>query len=186
MAAAADSLDALRAAMAAYPHCDLRLGARQLVFADGVPGARVMIVGEAPGREEDLQGKPFVGPAGQLLDKMLAAIGLNRAESVYLTNMLPWRPPQNADPTQAQLDMMRPFVERHITLAAPDIVVLMGNSACQGLLGRQGIMRMRGQWDTVLSRPALPMFHPAFLLRQPIMKREAWADLLSITARLEG
>ena len=186
MAAAADSLDALRAAMAAYPHCDLRLGARQLVFADGVPGARVMIVGEAPGREEDLQGKPFVGPAGQLLDKMLAAIGLNRAESVYLTNMLPWRPPQNADPTQAQLDMMRPFVERHITLAAPDIVVLMGNSACQGLLGRQGIMRMRGQWDTVLGRPALPMFHPAFLLRQPIMKREAWADLLSIKARLEG
>ena len=186
MAAAADSLDALRAAMAAYPHCDLRLGARQLVFADGVPGARVMIVGEAPGREEDLQGKPFVGPAGQLLDKMLAAIGLNRAESVYLTNMLPWRPPQNADPTQAQLDMMRPFVERHITLAAPDMVVLMGNAACQGLLGRQGIMRMRGQWDTVLGRPALPMFHPAFLLRQPIMKREAWADLLSITARLEG
>ncbi len=186
MAAAADSIEALRAAMEAYPHCDLKMSAKQLVFADGVPGARVMIVGEAPGREEDLQGKPFVGPAGQLLDKMLAAINLDRTKNVYITNMLPWRPPQNADPTQTQLDMMRPFVERHIVLAGPDVLVLMGNAACQGLLGRRGIMRMRGQWEEVLGRPALPMFHPAFLLRQPIMKREAWADLLALQARLKG
>lgn len=185
MAASAQDLDGLRAAMAAYPHCDLRLGARNLVFSDGVPGARVMIVGEAPGRDEDREGRPFVGRAGQLLDRMLGAIGLSRAESVYITNVLPWRPPQNRDPKPEEIAMMQPFLSRHIALAAPEVLVIMGNISCQALLGKRGITRLRGTWDTVESRPVMPMFHPAYLLRNPIAKRETWADLLALKARLE-
>lgn len=189
-AAGAGDLDALRAALAGYPHCDLRHGARNLVFADGVPGAPVMIVGEAPGRDEDARGLPFVGRAGQLLDRMFAAIGLSRAAqpgpaALYITNMLPWRPPQNRTPSAAELAMFAPFVHRHIALAAPRLLVLMGNTACAGLLGRGGITRLRGGWTEVNGRPALPMFHPAYLLRSPAAKREAWADLLSLRARLE-
>ena len=188
-AAAATDLPALKAAMEAFPHCPLRETAKQLVFADGNPAARVMIVGEAPGREEDQQGKPFVGRAGQLLDRMLAAIGMDRraedpAHAVYITNMLPWRPPQNRDPTPEELAMLGPFIRRHIELADPDILVLMGNWACQGLLGRKGITRMRGQWAEVMDRPAIPMFHPAYLLRKPHDKAKAWEDLLSHQARL--
>ncbi len=187
-AEAAGDLAALAAAIAAYPHCELRRGARQTVFADGVPGARVMIVGEAPGREEDIAGLPFVGRAGQMLDRMFAAIGLSRRgegeAALYITNMLPWRPPQNRDPTPEEIAMMRPFAERHVTLAAPQVLVLMGNIPCQGLLGRRGITRMRGQWTEVLGLPALPMFHPAFLLRTPSAKRQAWEDLLSLKERL--
>jgi DNA polymerase len=148
-----------------------------------------MIVGEAPGRDEDMQGKPFVGRAGQLLDRMFDAIGMGRAHSdaaqaLYITNILPWRPPQNRDPSPAEMAMMLPFVTRHIELAAPEIVVLMGNISCDGLLGRRGITRLRGQWQEVQGRPALPMFHPAYLLRQPAKKRETWADLLALKARL--
>ncbi len=132
----AGDLAALQSALAAYPHCELRRGARNLVFADGRPGARLMIVGEAPGRDEDLQGKPFVGRAGQLLDRMLAAIGLDRhaddaGRAVYITNILPWRPPQNRDPKPDEIAMMQPFVERHIALAKPEVLVLMGNISCQ-------------------------------------------------------
>ncbi|MBC7133399.1 MAG: uracil-DNA glycosylase [Roseovarius sp.] len=188
-AAAAPSLAALEAAMAAYPHCALRQGARSLVLADGHPGARVMIIGEAPGREEDLAGRPFVGRAGQLLDRMLAAIGLDRqatdpARAVYITNVLPWRPPQNRDPQPEEIAMMRPFVARHVALATPDFLILMGNISCEAGLGRRGVTRLRGQWAEAFGRPALPMFHPAYLLRNPAAKREAWADLLSLRARL--
>lgn len=191
LAVQAQDLTALHAALAGYELCELKRGARNLVFCDGRPEARVMIVGEAPGREEDRQGKPFVGRAGQLLDRMFAAIGLSRqseeaATALYITNMLPWRPPQNRDPKPDELAMLLPFVRRHIELADPEIVVLMGNWACQGLLGRRGIKRMRGQWDEVLGRPALPMFHPAYLLRQPSEKALAWSDLLSLQSRLKG
>ena len=183
-AAQAGDLAALEQALAAFEHCELKMGARNLVFSDGVPGARVMIIGEAPGRDEDRQGKPFVGRAGQLLDKMLAAIGLSRAESVYITNVLPWRPPQNRDPKPDEIAMMRPFVQRHVELAAPEVLILMGNISCDAGLGKRGITRLRGHWTEAYGKPALPMFHPAYLLRQPQMKRAAWADLLEIKARL--
>ena len=190
MAAAAPDLDALAAALAAFPHCELKLGARNLVFSDGNAAARVMIVGEAPGREEDIQGRPFVGEAGQLLDRMFAAIGMQRdhpdlSRALYITNILPWRPPQNRDPSTGEREMMRPFVLRHIELAAPDIVVLMGRISASTLLGTaDGITRIRGQWHEVAGRPALPMLHPAYLLRNPAAKREAWADLLELQAKL--
>jgi uracil-DNA glycosylase len=191
-ASAAPDLAALESALAAFAHCDLRQGARNSVFADGQPGARVMIVGEAPGREEDLRGKPFVGEAGQLLDRMFAAIGLQRSHpdpgrALYITNILPWRPPQNRDPSMAERAMFRPFVLRHIELAAPDIVVLMGRISAATLLETgDGITRIRGQWHEVLGRPALPMLHPAYLLRNPAAKREAWADLLELQARIKA
>lgn len=190
-AAAAHDLPALAAALEGFGLCPLSQMAKSLVFADGMPGARVMIVGEAPGKDEDQIGKPFVGAAGQLLDRMLAAIGLSRqgqdpTQAVYITNMLPWRPPQNRKPEPEELAMMAPFVRRHIELAAPEVVVLMGNSACEGLLGQSGITRMRGQWAEVAGRPALAMFHPAYLLRRPQDKALAWADLLSLKARLGG
>ncbi len=189
-AEAANNLDALREALANFEHCALKQGARQLVFADGTPGSRVMIIGEAPGRDEDQQGKPFVGRAGQLLDRMLAAIGLSRTgstpgASVYITNILPWRPPQNRDPKPDEIAMMKPFVARHVALAQPDVLIAMGNISCHALLGKRGITRLRGGWTEALERPCLPMFHPAYLLRQPSAKREAWQDLLTLAAFLE-
>lgn len=188
-AGAATDLTALRAAMEGFAHSDLKRGARNFVFADGLPGARVMIVGEAPGREEDLEGRPFVGRAGQLLDRMLAAIGLARDatqpdQAVYITNVLPWRPPQNRDPETAEIAMMRPFLERHIALARPELLILMGNHACDALLHRKGILRLRGVWAEAVGLPVMPMTHPAYLLRNPAAKREAWADLLEVQARL--
>lgn len=186
-AAAASDLDALRGALAAFDQCALKRGARNLVFSDGVAGARVMIVGEAPGRDEDREGRPFVGRAGQLLDRMLAAIDMGRKTAhtpVYITNVLPWRPPQNRDPSAEEIAMMRPFLQRHIELAAPEILVIMGNISAQTLLGKRGITRLRGQWTEAQGLPALPMFHPAYLLRNPAAKREAWADLLALRARL--
>ena len=189
-AAGAADLPALAEAMQAYEHCEIKKGARKFVFCDGMPGARVMIVGEAPGRDEDQIGRPFVGQAGQLLDQMLAAIGMDRTaedpmKAVYIVNVLPWRPPANRTPEPAEIAMMLPFLERHIALAAPDVVVLMGNTPCQALLGRAGITRIRGQWTEVLGRPTLPMFHPAYLLRQTMAKREAWADLLNLKSKLK-
>lgn len=180
---AAGTLEELREAMAAFDLCDLKRGARNLVFSDGIAGARVMIVGEAPGRDEDRIGKPFVGAAGQLLDKMLAAIGMGRDHAtapVYITNTLPWRPPQDRDPKPAEIAMMKPFLLRHIALAEPEVVVVMGNWACQALLAKRGITRLRGNWEQVVDKPALPMCHPAYLLRNPEAKREAWADLLML------
>ena len=188
-AAAAADLDALRAAMAAFELCPLKRGARNLVFSDGIAGAPVMIIGEAPGRDEDRAGKPFVGRAGQLLDKMLAAIDLGRDREdapVYITNVLPWRPPQNRDPKPDEIAMMKPFLLRHIALAQPKVLVLVGNWSCQTLLGKRGITRLRGDWTEAAGLPALPIFHPAYLLRSPGFKREAWADLLSLKAHLRN
>lgn len=189
LAAGAADLPALAQTLADWPHCELRRGARSCVFADGNPAARVMIVGEGPGREEDLRGLPFVGPAGQMLDAMFAAIGLSRdapdpQHALYITNTVPWRPPLNREPSAEELDQLRPFLLRHIELAAPDLLVLMGNVACQALLGRRGILRLRGQWVQAAGRRALPMLHPAYLLRNPESKRDAWADLLDLNATL--
>ncbi|MFB2531675.1 uracil-DNA glycosylase [Paracoccus sp. p3-h83] len=190
-ATAAPDLAALAQAMRDFDPMELRQGARNFVFADGNPQARVMIVGEAPGAEEDARGLPFVGKAGQLLDRMFAAIGLSRAApdaqaALYITNVLCWRPPGNRKPEAAEIAMMLPFLERHIDLIGPDLVVMMGNTPCQALLGQSGILRLRGTWATVAGRPAMPMTHPAYLLRNPAAKREAWADLLAIQARLRG
>lgn len=179
------TLEALRDAMVGFEHCELKKGARNTVFADGMAGSRVMIIGEAPGRDEDREGRPFVGRAGQLLDRMLGAIGLGRAENVYITNVLPWRPPQNRDPKPEEIAMLKPFLERHVALAQPQVLVLMGNISCTAVLGRRGITRMRGNWEEAMGLPTLPMFHPAYLLRNPQAKREAWADLLSLNARLK-
>lgn len=180
----APALPSLRAALESFEHCELKQGARNLVFSDGQPGARVMVIGEAPGRDEDIQGKPFVGRAGALLDKMLGAIDLSREKNVYITNVLPWRPPQNRDPQPVEIDMMVPFLQRHVELAQPEIIVLMGNISCQAVLGKRRITQLRGQWDQAWGKPVLPMFHPAYLLRQPMQKRAAWADLLELKARL--
>ncbi|MEQ9694173.1 uracil-DNA glycosylase [Shimia sp. SDUM112013] len=188
-AAACKDLDGLQQAMAAFEHCALKRGARNLVFADGNPAARVMIIGEAPGRDEDRIGKPFVGRAGQLLDRMFDAIDMGRAaplsaQSIYITNVLPWRPPQNRDPKPEEIEMLKPFLQRHVEIVAPDVIILMGNISCQAVLGRKGITRLRGNWQESFGKPTLPMFHPAYLLRQPHAKREAWADLLSLQAKL--
>lgn len=192
LAQACDSLEALRAAVESFEHCALKKGARNTVFADGQPLARVMIVGEAPGRDEDREGRPFIGRAGQLLDRMFAAIGLSRNAAtpdaaLYITNVLPWRPPQNRDPLPEEIALMTPFLQRHIELARPEFIVTMGNISTKTL--RQttlGITKMRGQWGEVFGVASMPLFHPAYLLRSPEKKREAWADLLSLKARLEG
>ncbi|MHA7876015.1 uracil-DNA glycosylase [Roseivivax sp.] len=188
-AKSAPDLAALREAMAGFEHCELKRGARNLVFADGRPEARVMVIGEAPGRDEDRQGKPFVGSAGRLLDRMFAAIGLDRAsegpEGLYITNVLPWRPPQNREPTEEEIAMMHPFLARHVALAAPEVLVIMGNISASAVLGKRGITRLRGRWTEALGLPVMPMFHPAYLLRNPQMKRESWADLLDLQAKLE-
>jgi len=192
IAADCGDLAALRAAMAGFDGCALKRGAKNLVFSDGDPAARVMIVGEAPGRDEDLAGKPFVGRSGQLLDRMFAAIGLSRgaeaaADALYIANVLPWRPPQNRDPSGDEIAMMAPFLARHIELAAPEVIVTVGNSATRTLLDTQlGITRLRGTWGDWRGVPVMPMFHPAALLRDPMKKRDAWADLLAVRARLEG
>lgn len=190
-AEAATSLETLAGIQSAFELCELKKGARNFVFADGNPRARVMILGEAPGREEDLEGRPFVGRAGQLLDRMFAAIGLARTahhpeEALYITNVMPWRPPQNREPEPAEIAMMLPFVRRHVELADPDLIVLMGNISCAAALGQRGILRLRGTWTEAFGRPAMPMTHPAYLLRNPAAKREAWADLLEVRARLRG
>lgn len=181
-------LDALRAALAGFDGCALRKTATNLVFADGNPAASVMLIGEAPGRDEDLRGLPFVGRSGQLLDLMLGAIGLDR-DTVYITNLLPWRPPGNRKPTTAEMTICLPFLERHIALQNPKVLVFLGGTAAGALLGvADGIMRLRGRWLNYelagRTVPALPTFHPAFLLRQPARKREAWSDLLMLQDRL--
>lgn len=189
LAAGASTLTELAQAQESFDGLDLKKGARNFCFADGRPGARVMIVGEAPGEEEDQQGRPFVGRAGQLLDRMFGAIGLSRdavdaEKALYITNVLTWRPPGNRRPEAAEIAMMLPFLRRHVELAQPEILVLMGNTPCIAALNRQGILRLRGQWTEAFGLPTLPMTHPAYLLRTPLAKREAWADLLSIAARL--
>lgn len=188
-AAACSTYEELAAAVTAFTGCPLKAGARNTCFADGVPGSALLVIGEAPGRDEDAAGKPFVGRAGQLLDKMLAAIGRSRAADTLISNVVFWRPPGNRAPTQAEIAICRPFVERLIELTAPKAIMLAGGVPTQALTGAAGIMRARGSWREIsLSSgarfQALPLFHPAFLLRQPAQKRLAWADLQTLAARL--
>ncbi len=190
IAQACTTLEALREAMGAFDACPLKHTAKNLVFADGNPNASVMLVGEAPGRDEDIGGLPFVGRSGQLLDRMLGAIGLDRT-GVYITNVLPWRPPGNRQPTPVEQAMCAPFVERHIELVAPKLLLLVGGVSAKQMLGTStGIMKLRGKWGNVqvgsLEIPALPIFHPAYLLRQPAQKRLAWRDLLNFKARFDA
>ena len=189
-AAAARTLEELRAALERFQGCGLKATATQLVFADGAPEARIMLVGEAPGGDEDRIGRPFVGRAGHLLDRMLAAIGLDRTK-VYIANVVPWRPPGNRTPTPQETAVCLPFVRRQIALVAPRLLVCLGGSATQTLLGvKEGITRTRGVWreyrsDDGAAIRTLPMFHPAYLLRQPAAKRQAWADLLKLKRAVE-
>jgi len=180
----AQDLGQLRAALDRFEHCELKRGARNLVFADGAAGARVMILGEAPDREGDREGKPFVGQSAALLGKMLGAIGLSLEESVYVSTVMPWRLLNQSGPSPDEIAMMRPFVARHVALAKPDILILMGNIACDAALGQRGITRLSGTWGEAFGLPVMPMFPPETLMRQPELKRAAWADLLEIKARL--
>lgn len=189
LAASAQSLDELRALLAAFDGCNLKTTAKNLVFADGNPAADIMLVGEAPGREEDIEGLPFVGRSGRLLDRMLAAIGLDR-QSAYISNVIPWRPPGNRDPSPLETEICRPFIERHIALAAPKVLVTLGNPSTKLLLRTQtGIMRMRGTWSAHRTAEGgeiatMPTLHPAYLLRNPAHKKLAWRDFLAIRAKL--
>jgi uracil-DNA glycosylase len=185
----AATLDQLGATLAAFDGCGLKATAKNLCFYRGVPKARLMLIGEAPGREEDLEGKPFVGRAGQLLDKMLAAIALSEKD-VYITNIVYWRPPGNRTPTPQEAQVCRPFLERQVELVAPHLVVLLGGAAAKHVLDvAEGIMRIRGKLRevTIGSRKvrAMATLHPAYLLRTPAAKRLAWRDLLAIKAALQ-
>jgi len=189
-AAACDSFEALDAAVRAFDGCPLKAGAKNTVFTDGVPGADLLVIGEAPGADEDRLGKPFVGRAGQLLDRMLAAIGRSRSDNTLISNVIFWRPPANRTPTALETAICRPFVDRLIDLTAPKAVLIAGGAPLQAMLGVTGIMRARGVWREIETAggaraPALPTYHPAFLLRQPAGKRLAWADLQSLEQRLK-
>jgi uracil-DNA glycosylase family 4 len=188
-AASAPSLDALRAILERFEGCALRSTATRLVFGDGSPSARVMLVGEAPGREEDLEGRPFVGRSGQLLDRMLAAIGLDRG-GAYIANLVPWRPPGNRTPTPQEAAVCKPFLERQIELVDPEILVCLGAPSAQALLGaKDGILKLRGRWMAYEAGGrrirAMATLHPAYLLRQPVQKRFAWRDFRAIASALE-
>lgn len=201
MANAASSIDALRATLLAFDGHPLKRHATNMVFADGSPDARVMLIGEAPGADEDISGLPFVGAAGQLLDKMLAAIHLDRksqdvSQGVYITNVVHYRPPGNRTPTDQEIELSLPFTQRHIALHRPKLLILSGGVAAKAILNtREGITRLRGQWTTYTPKdadgsamdpiPVMPIYHPSFLLRTPHKKREAWDDLQLIAARLK-
>ena len=185
----APSLEALRALLENFDGCALKHTATRLVFADGNPQARVMFVGEAPGRDEDIEGLPFVGRSGKLLDRMIAAIGLDRNKA-YIANVIPWRPPGNRTPTPQETQICLPFIQRQIELVNPDVLVTLGNPSTQTLLStREGIMRTRGKWfdyDTgTHTIRAIATFHPAYLLRSPSYKRMSWQDLRAIAKALE-
>jgi DNA polymerase len=193
IAESCQSLEELEAAMRNFTGCALRDTATQLVFADGAADARLVIVGEAPGGEEDRAGKPFVGPAGQLLDKMLGSIGLDRTK-VRIINTVPWRPPGNRNPTEAEIALCLPFLHRQIALIAPRGLMALGAVAAKALLpaeGATGIRRLRGNWREAeieglpAPLPCLATYHPAYLLRTPLAKAEAWRDLLTLKAWLE-
>lgn len=186
----APTLDALRALLENFDGCALKHTATRLVFADGNPQARVMFVGEAPGREEDIEGLPFVGRSGKLLDRMISAIGLDRSKA-YIANVIPWRPPGNRTPTPQETQICLPFIRRQIELVNPDVLVTLGNPSTQTLLStRDGIMKTRGRWfdyDTgTRTIRAIATFHPAYLLRSPSYKRMTWQDLLAIAKALEN
>jgi DNA polymerase len=192
LAAGATTLAALREAMASFEGSPLRETATNLVFADGVPESGLMLIGEAPGGDEDRLGRPFVGVSGQLLDRMLASVGLKREQDFYITNILPFRPPGNRTPTDAEIALFLPFILRHIALARPRRLLLLGGVAAKALLrSREGITRLRGRWHQVTTQdqtmlPALATLHPAYLLRTPSAKREAWSDLLLLRRTIDG
>jgi DNA polymerase len=191
IAAGCTTLEELKSALEAFEGCALKRTAKHTVFADGTPAHHIMFIGEAPGAEEDRQGKPFVGRAGQLLDKMLASIGLDRAANTYITNVLNWRPPGNRDPSPEEAGTCLPFLRRHIELVAPEIIVLLGATAARHVTGRtEGIMRMRGEWLEYhvggKMVPVMPALHPAYLLRQPSHKKLAWRDLQAIENRIKS
>ncbi|WP_295897269.1 uracil-DNA glycosylase [uncultured Bartonella sp.] len=190
LAQSAKNLDELYEALKSFNGCSLKLTAKNTCFADGTPNSRLMLVGEAPGREEDLQGIPFVGRSGQLLNRILAAIGLKR-DDVYIANTIPWRPPGNRTPTPMETELCRPFIERQIELAGPKILVALGGPAMQVLTGvKNGIIRTRGKWlshklKNGTALPVMPTFHPAYLLRTPSQKKLVWVDFLEIRHALE-
>ena len=191
VAARATTLDELKAAMEAFDGCPLKKNATNTVFADGVPDHRIMLIGEAPGRDEDKIGKPFVGRAGQLLDKMLAAIDLDRTKNAYITNVINWRPPDNRDPTPEEAATCLPFLRRHIELVDPGIIILLGAVAAKHVMGKSdGIMRLRGKWldYNVNGRmvPVMPTLHPAYLLRRAADKKLAWHDLQAIRDKISS
>ena len=191
LAAGADSLDALAAAIEGFDLCPLKFeGARQSVFSRGNPAADIMVIGEAPGRDEDVIGQPFVGKAGKLLDRMLAAAGLT--DRVFITNTVYWRPPNNRTPTTAEQAICQPFVEKAICLVNPQYLLLAGAASAKSILQKEeGILTLRGRWfewsssDGEMTLPALPTLHPAFLLRQPAAKKKAWSDLLTLAERVD-
>jgi len=191
IAAACQSLEQLRAALAAFDGCELKRNATNLVFADGNPSSGIMFIGEAPGADEDRRGLPFVGRAGQLLDRMLAAIGLDR-QKVYITNIVNWRPPGNREPSPEEAAICMPFLHRHIELANPKLLVLLGAVPVRHLTGLQGILRHRGRWESYRCQtsgrevPVMLTLHPAYLLRQPAAKRLAWQDLTAISQRAKS
>jgi len=187
----AATLEELREILAGFDGCNLKFTAKNLVFADGNPQAPIMFVGEAPGRDEDLEGLPFVGNSGQLLDRMLAAIGLDRG-SAYIANVIPWRPPGNRTPTPHETEICRPFIERQIELANPKVLVNLGGPSAKTLLNTtEGILRLRGNWRvhttaSGIAIPAMPTLHPAYLLRNPAHKKLAWRDFLEVKAKLRS
>jgi len=202
LAAACNTLDELRAALAGFEGLAIRKTASNMVFSDGNHKARVMVVGEAPGADEDRQGKPFVGVSGQLLDRIFACIGLSRTEedpakSIYISNVINWRPPGNRTPSPAEIDISLPFIERHIALVKPQFLILSGGVAAKGLLGSaDGISKLRGKFHDYRPLtegigagaepiPALATYHPAYLLRTPSQKALVWADMLMLRAQLE-
>lgn len=191
IAASAGTIDALRAALERFDGCALRRTATHLVFADGTAGAPLMVVGEAPGADEDRVGRPFVGVSGQLLDRMLAAIGHERNSNVFISNVIFWRPPGNRKPTTEELATCLPFIERLIVLARPKVLLLAGATAAGSLLRTaEAVSRLRGRWIDFTPAgsgapvPTLVTYHPAYLLRTPLAKREAWRDLLALKGRL--
>ena len=191
LARKARTLEELRQQLAVFEGCNLRYTAKNLVFADGNPEADLMLVGEAPGRDEDIEGLPFVGRSGQLLDRILAAIGRDRT-SAYIANVIPWRPPGNRTPTPQETEICRPFIERQIELANPKVLVTLGGPSAKVLLKTtDGVLRLRGHWkahmtEGGLSIPTMPTLHPAYLLRTPAHKRLAWRDFLEIKAKLRA
>lgn len=190
LAKEANTLEELREIVAGFNGCNLKLTAKQTVFADGNPQANLMIVGEAPGRDEDIEGLPFVGRSGQLLDRMLSAIGIERKTGAYIANVVPWRPPGNRTPTPIETEICRPFIERQIELVNPKVLMTLGGPSAKVLLHtNEGVLRLRGNWKVHrtaggIDIPTMPTLHPAYLLRNPAHKRLAWRDLLEISAKL--
>jgi len=184
------SLEQLKSYMSNFKGCELYKSSTNMVFSDGNPKSKIMLIGEAPGHDEDIQGKPFVGRSGKLLDKMLEAIELNR-EKVYIANIIPWRPPSNRRPTDEEIEICLPFIKKHIELIKPKVLMLLGSTATFALLkNTEGISKIRGKWVDLnlnnISVPTLPTFHPAFLLRQPAQKKHVWEDLKSLKNKVSN